>query len=92
METPSLYEKMLLKSSEEKKSEDVQYAVESAKLQLEADILETSRILSEKKRTREAEIIRMPFSPGIIIGISDEIESYENGLKSLNKLKKELFG
>jgi uncharacterized Zn finger protein (UPF0148 family) len=82
---------LLLQSDEEKKSEDVEYRVKQAELQLESDILATKQSLDESKKERAELVLAEPLDADSIIQKDIEIESLEDGLKRLNLLKEELF-
>ena len=87
----SLYSQLILKSSEEKKEEEVSFQEESAKLQLASDILATEKSLSEAKRNRIATITQRSFDSAAIIYCDRTIEALEEGVKRLKALQVELF-
>ena len=69
----------------------MEYKVEEAKLQLKSDILATKKSIIISKAKLKDVIKVIPFSPKNIIDSTLELESYENGLKALLKLEKDLF-
>jgi hypothetical protein len=64
--------------------------VGSAKLQFEADLLETRRGLEESKAKLEDLKTEHPLDVKAIIDTQLEVEAYEDGINRLNKLGKEL--
>ena len=87
------YKELLLKSQEEKSQEEIQYAVEQAKLKLDASILETKKSLSSAKKQLQESIESMGcrFDPERIINAKMEVKGWTDGLYQLEELKKELF-
>ena len=64
--------------------------VGKAKLQFEADLLET-RLALEESKTKLANLkTEYPLNVSDIIDTEIEVEAYQNGLDRMNKLGKEL--
>jgi hypothetical protein len=84
------YKNKRLLSPSEKESKEVEYLVGSAKLQFEADLLETRRGLEESKAKLEDLKTEHPLDVKAIIDTQLEVEAYEDGINRLNKLGKEL--
>ena len=84
------YKKKALISAEEKESKEIEYMVGHAKLQFEADLLETRKALEESK----AELVDLkteyPLDVAKIIECQINIEAYEDGINRMNTLGKEL--
>ncbi len=84
------YKKKEVLSQEESSTQDVQYAVESAKLQLASDILATKKsIQSIEVKLQEAKT-EYPLDTQKIVDLKTTLESFQKGLKSLEELKDEL--
>ena len=77
-------------SSEELNSQDVEYKVESTKLQFQADLLETQRALEESKAKLKNLKSDYPLNTEAIINAQIDVESYEDGVKRMKNLGKEL--
>ena len=84
------YKNKRLLSATEKESKEVEYLVGSAKLQFEADLLETRRGLEESKAKLEDLKTEHPLDVKAIIETEIEVEAYQDGINRLNKLGKEL--
>lgn len=84
------YKNKRLLSPSEKESKEVEYLVGSAKLQFEADLLETRRGLEESKAKLSDLKTEHPLDVKAIIDTQLEVEAYEDGINRLNKLGKEL--
>lgn len=84
------YKNKRLLSPSEKESKEVEYLVGSAKLQFEADLLETRRGLEESKAKLEDLKTEHPLDVKSIIETEIEVEAYQDGIDRLNKLGKEL--
>jgi hypothetical protein len=84
------YKNKRLLSPSEKESKEVEYLVGSAKLQFEADLLETRRGLEESKAKLEDLKTEHPLDVKAIIETEIEVEAYQDGINRLNKLGKEL--
>ena len=63
--------------------------VDEAKLQFDADVLNTKRALATKKAELEEAKTSYPIDTLKIINLQIEVESLEDGLKRLEILKKE---
>jgi len=84
------YKNRRLLSPSEKESKEVEYLVGSAKLQFEADLLETRRGLEESKAKLNDLKTEHPLDVKSIIETEIEVEAYEDGINRLNKLGQEL--
>lgn len=83
------YAKKELLSTEELNQQEVLYMVDEAKLQFDADVLNTKRALAAKKAELEEAKTSYPIDTLKIINLQIEVESLEDGLKRLEILKKE---
>ena len=83
------YAKKELLSEEELNQQEVSYMVDEAKLQFDADVLNTKRALATKKAELEEAKTSYPIDTLNIINLQIEVESLEDGLKRLETLKKE---
>ena len=84
------YKEKTLISAAEKESKEVEYMVGKAKLQFEADLLET-RLALEENKTKLADLkTEYPLDTTEIINTELEVEAYEDGVARLTKLGKEL--
>lgn len=90
-EQPKKYVDLRSKSDQEKKSEDLQYEQQDAKLRLQACQNETNRALVEAKRSLDAEKGMYPFNPNRVIELQNEVTKLQGGLDSLAALEEELF-
>lgn len=79
------------KGSEEILSEQQQYQAEDNKLQLEADLRETQRLLKSEQRRLEELKSQPQLSGGNIIECQDMIAGLTAGVKALGDLIHELF-
>ena len=85
------YKTRTLLSQEATDAQDVQFAVEEAKLQLNADILATKKSLEDAKKRAEIAKTTFPLDSEAIVSALLEVEDRERGLKALEELKVE-FG
>ena len=83
------YAKKELLSTEELNQQEVLYMVDEAKLQFDADVLNTKRALATKKAELDEAKTSYPIDTLKIINLQIEVESLEDGLKRLETLKKE---
>ena len=83
------YAKKELLSAEELNQQEVSYMVDEAKLQFDADVLNTKRALATKKAELEEAKTSYPIDTLKIINLQIEVESLEDGLKRLEILRKE---
>lgn len=83
------YAKKELLSTEELNQQEVLYMVDEAKLQFDADVLNTKRALATKKAELDEAKTSYPIDTLKIINLQIEVESLEDGLKRLEILKKE---
>lgn len=63
--------------------------VDEAKLQFDADVLNTKRALATKKAELEEAKTSYPIDTQAIINLQIEVEAYQDGLNRLMELKKE---
>jgi len=82
----------LLSQSKTKLEESkVEYQVEVDELQLDRDLVETkSQIKGLQAKLRDLKCAKV-LSPSDIVATINDIKAYEDGLKTLQDLKKELF-
>lgn len=85
------YKKKELLSPEETSTQEVAFAVEDAKLQLQSDILATKKSLETKKAELADAKSSYPLDTEKIVGIAMDIEGLKRGIKMLEDLQKE-FG
>ena len=83
------YAKKELLSAEELNQQEVSYMVDEAKLQFDADVLNTKRALATKNAELDEAKTSYPIDTLKIINLQIEVESLEDGLKRLEILKKE---
>ena len=83
------YAKKELLSAEELNQQEVSYMVDEAKLQFDADVLNTKRALATKKAELEEAKTSYPLDTLNIINLQIEVESLQDGLSRLIALKKE---
>lgn len=87
------YENQLRKkellSAEELNQQEVSYMVDEAKLQFDADVLNTKRALATKKAELEEAKTSYPLDSQKIINLQIDVEAYQDGLRRLMELKKE---
>ena len=83
------YAKKELLSEEELNQTEIAYMVDEAKLQFDADVLNTKRALATKKAELEEAKTSYPIDTQAIINLQIEVEAYQDGLKRLEILKKE---
>jgi hypothetical protein len=83
------YAKKELLSTEELNQQEVLYMVDEAKLQFDADVLNTKRALATKKAELEEAKTSYPIDTLKIINLQIEVESLQDGLNRLMELKKE---
>jgi hypothetical protein len=84
------YKEKTLISSAEKESKEVEYMVGLAKLQFEADLLETRKALEESKVKLADLKTEYPLDTTEIINTELEVEAYQDGINRLTRLGKEL--
>ena len=85
------YKNRKLMSSEEMTQKEIEYKVESAKLQLQSDILATKVSKAEAEAKLEAAKHTYPLDTQTIIDCQAEVEAYTEGLEKLEALMTELF-
>ena len=78
-------------SSEEMTQKEIEYKVESAKLQLQSDILATKVSKPKAEAELEAAKYAYPLDTPKIIEYQAEVEAYTEGLEKLEALMTELF-
>ena len=84
------YKTKQLLSEEVKTSQEVEFAVKDASLQLQADILETEKQLSSKENLLKDLKTTYPLETQKIINCISDINCLKDGLKLLKDLKSEL--
>ena len=85
------YKNKKLMSSEEMTEKELEYKVESAKLQLQSDILATKQSKAKAEAELEAAKHSYPLDTPKIIECQAEVEAYAEGLVKLEALMAELF-
>lgn len=90
-QTSVKYRDLIQTSQSEIESQEIQFKVSSAHLQLQSDILATKRSISEAQSRALAAKRETPFSSTRIITAQLAVEALEDGLKRLEELKTELF-
>ena len=85
------YKNKKLMSSEEMTQKEIEYKVESAKLQLQSDILATKQSKAKAEAELEATKHTYPLDTPRIIECQIEVEAYTEGLTKLEALMTELF-
>ena len=88
---PLKYQDLLQQSQQEKDQQALEFQVEEAKQQLEADILATKRSLAASKQDLLKAKSAQPFDAQKIINIQIRVEGLEDGLSRLLNLMEELF-
>ena len=83
------YAKKELLSAEELNQQELLYMVDEAKLQFDADVLNTKRALAAKKAELEEAKTSYPLDTQKIINLQIEVEAFQDGLNRLMELKKE---
>lgn len=86
------YKARLSMSKESREAQELEFQVEEAQQQLDADLLATRRDLKTAKQRLEQAKSAAPFSSGDILRAKKEVSSLEQGVKELEALKAELFG
>lgn len=83
------YKDKKLVSEEQKSQQDIEFAVENAKLQLCSDILATKQELATKEAMLAEAKTDVPLNTERLINLMADIEGYKDGVKKLEALKKE---
>lgn len=91
MEKQLSYLERQQQSHSEKSLKDAQYKADQAKLQLQSDLLETQRLLGEKKQALEEAKGASPLNTQTIVTLAGEVDGLEKGVEYLKNLSKELF-
>jgi len=78
-------------SQEEIDQEELDFSIEEASQQVDADITATKKELSTAKKQLKSSLRSNPIDVKGIFDAEDKIEGYEAGLKRLNKFKEERF-
>lgn len=91
MEDALKYKDRLLQSDQEKDQMDVEYQVEQAKLQLDADLLATKRSLAESEKALVTLKSSFPLNAASIVDQQGDVAELKAGMSALEALKKELF-
>ena len=87
----SKYADRLRQSDQQRADADVQFAVEEAQQKLQADKLETKKHIASLKRDINTMKNASRLDASGIIARQAELEGYEEGLRRLEALEKELF-
>lgn len=86
------YKALISQDDASKKVQDIEFAVEEASQQMQADILATKKQIATCKRELTQSKSAFPFSPKSVLEKQVELEGYEKGLEYLLKINEELFG
>ena len=86
------YKNKKLISPDEMDNQQVEFNVRQAKLQLQADILSTEKLISEEEAKLKLAKQTYPFNSEHIICVQLKLEACQEGLKRLKELETELFG
>lgn len=89
--TTMTYLERISQGTEAKKQQQLSHSAEQAKLQLQADILETKSKVAELTQRLEDLKSASPLSPSSIVSTQVELNAYNEGLAHLNDLMTELF-
>lgn len=84
------YKEQKLLSEEQKSQKEVEYAVKSTKLQYQSNLLATQSALDEAKKKLNDLKCEYPLNFEEVINTTNEVESLEKGLATLQSLGKEL--
>ena len=90
MEKLPKYADLIAQSAEEKEQEVNEMAIEEGKLSLDADILATKKELQAATRRLANAMGAVPFNSQMIVSAQVEVDSLNEGLERLEKLK-EMF-
>jgi hypothetical protein len=85
------YKNKKLISPDEMDNQQVEFNVRQAKLQLQADILSTEKLISEGEAKLKLAKQTYPFNSEHIIDVQLKLEACQEGLKRLKELETELF-
>lgn len=91
MENKLKYKDLISQSNDQQEAAQLDFKVESAKLQLDSDILETKRAIVGAEQRYNAEKSSVPFVSQKILDAHMELRDLKEGLMELHKLKEELF-
>ena len=89
--TGTKFADLISKSDADKQSEEVKFAVDDAKIQLESDIQSAKKNISSKTRALAQAKSRVSFSSSAIIEASRELKLAKADLDDLTALMSELF-
>lgn len=84
------YKNQKLLNEEEVSQQDVQFAVEQTKLELQSNLLATKRCIAEKENQLSEIKTTFPLDCEKYAQIRSELTSYRNGLRYLEELQKDL--
>lgn len=90
-EKPLKYHELLHQSQQDRDSQDIQFEVDQARLQLESDILATKQSLGDANKALIKAKSARPFKSSVVADCIKEIRELEDGLKIAEDLKAELF-
>ena len=85
------YKERLQQTDSQKQESQLDYAVAQAKLQMDADILATEQALNTAKQELDDAKSAQPLSVQAVLDAQANVKDYEQGLKAIKALKKELF-
>lgn len=85
------YRDLISATEQEKQNDELDYVVQEGKLQLEADINETKKALSQAKRTLATQKAAVPFETTAVLKTMATIDGLEQNLARAEALLVELF-
>lgn len=90
--TPSTkYADLITRDEKTVKADEVSLTVETAKLQIEADLIAAKRKANSATTALISAASRVPFSPGSYINAKRDLADANDDIKDLEAMKTELF-
>ena len=84
------YKNKKVLSESEVSDKELEYIIEESRLQLDASLLETKRLLTGASKELAEAKCEYPIDPQEIVDLTSKVDSYAKGLEILENLKKEL--
>ena len=91
MATGKSYKALLSQSQSDKDAAQIDFNVENASLQLQADVLATKKAITEATKQVETAFGSFPLNTENIKAAEIKLEGLNDGLKRLEKYQKQLF-
>lgn len=88
----STYKSRIFLTKEAKETQELEFQIEEAAQQWEADITATKRALAKATKQFEAVKSEVPLSSSRVLDAEKAVDGYTKGLARLLALKDELFG